>query len=118
MIAWVILQGASVIQNLLDKQHFIIGIVQNVYQDSIFFSVPYQLCLAVTYSAFVSIHKKWYYNILPLVLNLLIDSFFAFLKILNFYHGWNLIYFGAIRILGFVIYILLERYTLCSNTTQ
>jgi hypothetical protein len=112
MIAWIILQGCSVLQSLFDKQHFLIGFVPNVYRDSILFSVPYQLCVAIIYSAFVSLHNKWYYTVLPLVLNLLTDSLFAYLKILNFYNGWNLFYFEFIRILGFVIFIFLERYTL------
>jgi len=98
-----------------NKQHFIIGLVQNVYQDDILFSVPYQLCLAIIYSVFVTAHKKWYYTFLPLVLNILIDSLFAFLKILNFYNGCNLFYFEFFRILGFVIFILLEKYTLWSK---
>jgi hypothetical protein len=117
MTAWVILQGSSVVQSLLDKQHFIIGFVQNVYQDSILFSVPYQLCLAVIYSAFVSVHKKWYYTILPLVLNIIMDSFFTFINILNFYNGWNLFYFEFFRILGFIIFVLLEKYTLLLKPT-
>lgn len=112
MIAWVILQGTSVILNLLDKQHFIIGFVQNIYQDSIFFSVPYQLCLAAIYSFFGSANKRWYYTLLPLVLNIVMDSFFAFINILNFYNGWNLFYFEFLRILGFILFILLEKHTL------
>jgi len=115
MISWLILQGPSIVQSLLDMQHFIIGLVQNVYQDDILFSVPYQLCLAIIYSVFVTAHKKWYYTFLPLVLNILIDSLFAFLKILNFYNGCNLFYFEFFRILGFVIFILLEKYTLWSK---
>ncbi|MBK1809899.1 hypothetical protein JHL18_04495 [Clostridium sp. YIM B02505] len=112
MTAWIILQSCSVLQSLFDKQHFLIGLVQNVYRDSILFSVPYQLCVAIIYSAFVSIHNKWYYTIFPLVINLIADSLFAFLKILNFYNGWNLFYFEFIRIMGFIIFILLEKYTL------
>ncbi len=116
MIAWVILQGSSVVQNLLDKQHFKIGFVNNVYQDSILFSVPYQLCLAVLYSVFVTSHKKWYYVIFPLILNILMDSLFVFVNILNFYNSWNLFYFEFIRILGFIIFLVLERYTLWSKS--
>lgn len=117
MIAWVILQGGSVVQSLLDKQHFIIGFVQNVYRDSILFSVPYQLCVALIYITFISAHKKWYYTLLPLVVNLLADSLFSYFKILNFYNYWNLFYFEFIRILGFVIFILLEKHTLRFNPT-
>ena len=112
MTAWVLLQGASVLQDLFDKQHFRIGFVQNTYQDSILFSVPYQLCLAIIYSLFVTAHKKWYYTIFPLVLNILFDSLFTYTHILHFYNGWNLFYLEAIRITGFFGYILLEKYTL------
>lgn len=117
MIAWGILQGCSVVQSLLDLQHFLPGFVKNEYQDSILFSVPYQLCLAVIYSAFASVSKKWYYAVFPLVLNILMDSLFVFLKILNFYKGWNIFYFELIRVFGFAVYIVLEKYTLLSART-
>lgn len=112
MTAWVLLQGASVVQNLFDKQHFRIGFVQNPYQDSILFSVPYQLCLAIIYSAFITAHKKWYFTIFPLILTIIMDSLFVYTHILNFYNGWNLFYFDAIRIVIFITFVLLERYTI------
>lgn len=113
MIAWGILQGSSVILSILDLQHFLLGFVENKYLDDILSSVPYHLCIAVIYSALTSISNKWYYLILPLIINILMDNLFVFFNILNFYNGWNLLYFTFIRIIGFILFILLDKHTLC-----
>jgi hypothetical protein len=112
MISWVIMQGTTVLLSLFQKQHYIIGFVQNIYRDDILFSVPYQIFLSLIYVFFIFAHSKWYWKLSPLIINLLMDGIFLSMKILIFKGNWNFFYLAILRIIGFVIFILLEKYTL------
>lgn len=106
------MQATTVLLSLFNKQHFRIGLVQNIYRDDILFSVPYQLILALIFVSMVSLCEKWYWKLIPLILNILMDIIFARINILVFGQSWNLFYLVLLRSVGFVIFILLEKYTL------
>jgi hypothetical protein len=116
MISWVILQGTSVLLSLFQKQHFTVGFVENIYRDDILFSVPYQLFLSLLYVIFVSVLKKWYYKIAALIISLITDGIFVLINVLILINGWNFFYLTLLRCVGFVFFIVLEKYTLKLNS--
>ncbi|MBM7865258.1 hypothetical protein GTO89_00565 [Heliobacterium gestii] len=112
LIAWLLLLGSSIVLLISDKQHFGIGLVDNYFLNDIFFDVPYQLIMSLTFIFFVNFLHKPYWKTAPLFVVLLSDYMMIKMNILTFQNGWNLFYLTQLHYLCLGLYIVLEKYSL------
>jgi len=74
-------------------------------------NLGYNTGISILYMFFVCVLEKWYLKSLPIIIYFLCNSILAYINILIFQDGWNLGYLSLINIVGFVIFILLEKYS-------
>lgn len=110
-VAFAITQNPTSMLLIFHKQHFSVGWVQDKYLDTILFTFIYNTGISLLYMFYVCVLEKWYLKSLPIIIHFLCNSILVYLNILIFQDGWNLGYLSLINIVGFIIFILLEKYS-------
>jgi hypothetical protein len=82
------------------------------------FTAVYQFGMAVFLLLFVSVLKKWYYKLVPLVLFPAANFILIRMGILDLKDGMNLLYFTLVQAGCLGMYILLDKYTLRNKNTK
>ncbi|MBW7456877.1 hypothetical protein ACFOLF_04955 [Paenibacillus sepulcri] len=97
---------------LLEKLYFVPGWVENKYRDDFMFSYIYHSCMAVIFVFFLCIHQKPVWKAAPAAVILLSDFILVSMNVLIFINGWNFLLLTIVRIVTYVIFILLAKYSL------
>lgn len=111
-IALAVIHVHSPILLLLGKKHYNVGIVENMYLSSTIFTFSFHIVQALILVIFVSILKKWYWKLVPLIIDFVFQSALLSMNILIFGEGWNLFYTMLFYAISLGFFILLEKYTL------
>ncbi len=118
-VAFLLVHLATPILLLTGKQHYQLGIVNNLFVDyylsSTIIAFIYHLILCAVFAYFVCILKKWYWKAAPFLISLTVLTIFERMNILVIHDGWKLIYYLLIQQISIAAFILLEKYTLRPN---
>jgi hypothetical protein len=118
-VAFLFIHLPSPILLLLGKQHYQLGLINNLigdfYLSSTMISFIYHLVISGIFVFFVCILKKWYWKIAPFIISLTVLTTYAKMNILIIDDGWKFIYSLLIEQICIAIFILIEKYTLKSN---
>jgi hypothetical protein len=110
LIALIFIHLPSHLMLLIGKEHYIIGLVENLYRDSILFVLPYHAVMTFFSIYFVCVLQKGIWNYAPIPLFLLSDFIITKLNILIFQDHWNLLYLIICRAVILFCFILYKRY--------
>jgi len=111
-IAFVLIYLPFPLLSIYEKQHYRVGIYQDIYRSSAIFSLLYQLVESLLLVYFGCVLKKWYWKLVPFLTAIGIECLLASIHVAVFLNGWNLFYTLFLCILSLVAFILLERYSL------
>jgi hypothetical protein len=115
-VGFVLLHYPIPILLLLGKEYYKVNWVPDMYLSSTMFIFSYQLVEALLLTLFVCVLKKWYWKLVPFALGFIGQSTLFNFNILVFQNRWNLFYSVLVYFLSISIFILIEKYTLNSNT--
>ena len=115
-VAMLIIHTPNPFLLLLGKQRYSFGLINNLvgnmYWSSTLFGFSYHLIEAFILVIFVCVLDKWYWKLVPLIMDIVFQSILAKMNILIFMEGWKLIYTLFIYTICIGIFILIEKYTL------
>lgn len=115
-VAMLIIHLPAPVLLLLGKQYYQISsinnLVGNLYLSSIIIIFSYHLIEALILVIFTCILKKWYWNLIPIIISIVVQSIAAKMNILVINENWNLIYTLLIYEAFIGLYILIEKTTL------
>ena len=115
-VAILIIHTPTPLLLLLGKQHYQIGMINNLignlYLSSIIIAFNYHLIVSFVLVLFACILKKWYWKLSALIIFPLVEFIFVKMNILILEDGWKLIYTIFIYEVCIAVFILIEKYTL------
>lgn len=118
-VAFLFIHLPTPILLLLGKQHYQLGLINNLvgdfYRSSTIIAFIHHLVIAGVIVFFVCILKKWYWKIAPFIITLIVLTIYAKMNILIIDDGWKLIYYLIIQQICIATFILIEKYTLRPN---
>lgn len=118
-VAMLIIHIPAPILLLLDKQHYQLKLVNNLfgnlYLSSIIIVFFYHLIESFILVIFTCKLKQWYWSIVPIVTSIVAQSILVRMHILIIQETWSLFYTLALYEIFIVIYILVEKTTLKSK---
>lgn len=101
---------------LLHKQHYSLGLINNltgnIYRSSIIIVFSYHLVESIIWVYFVCIPDKWYWKLVPYAVIAAGQSIMHKMNILTLEDQWKLVYTILLHSVAFAIFVILERYTL------
>ncbi|WP_139488600.1 hypothetical protein [Brevibacillus dissolubilis] len=113
MIAWFFIKIPTSILTVLGKVFYNVDWYDNIYRSSALYGAfVYDAFMASIFTLFVSVFKKTYWCIVPIIIIVVGDIFLYYMDILTFHNGWNLIYLIIFQTLSLGLFILCEKFTL------
>ncbi|MCX7921979.1 MAG: hypothetical protein N3B21_08215 [Clostridia bacterium] len=118
-VAFLIIHIPTPILLLLGKQHYQLGLINNLARDfylsSTIIAFTNHLIISSLVVFFVCILKKWYWKIAAYIIALIVQTTYAKMNIFIIHGDWKLIYYLLIQVFCITTFILIEKYTLKPN---
>jgi hypothetical protein len=115
-VGFVLLHYPMPITLLYGKEYYNVNWVQDRYLSSTMFIFSYQLVESLALVFFVCVLNKWFWKLVPFIIAFVGQSILVHRKILVFQDGWNLFYTMLIYFISIATFILIEKYSLKTET--